>query len=459
MKTLSSAHIALIAVCCGYLIAPMGLAAVNVAIPALAADLGATASEVGWLPTLYMLGSVAFMLPCGKLADRVGRKKVYTAGLILNLLTTALCAMANSVESIIFWRFVQGIAASMIFATGIAIVSSVTPFDRRGKALGIVASCVYIGLTAAPAMGGFVTDLMGWRAVFYIQIPLLSVLIGFVLIKLKGEWKGDTESGFDWFGSLLFMAFSGALVFGLARLPQVEGWLYCIGSLIALCLFIFHQDRSRKPLIRLSLFRESRVFSLSLSAAFFMYASNFAVVFLLSLYLQYIKGLSPSEAGTILLVQALCMAIVAPVAGVLADRFQARIIASAGCILVAIGFVLLTLLDQASPASSVVIALLVIGIGFGLFSTPNNSAIMGAVRQAETGVASASMNLARTIGNLLGMSLVNFLINRLLGDIPLEAAPQAQLMVTIENAMMLSLVLVVFGIVVSIARGRESHTG
>jgi len=435
----------------------MGLAAVNVAIPAMASDLQATASNVGWIATLNLLGSVAFLLPCGKLADIVGRKKIYAAGLILNTLATLCCALATSIESILFWRFVQGVAGAMIFSTGIAIVTSVTPFDKRGKALGIVASCVYFGLTAAPAIGGILTETFGWRSVFYAQLPLLVLLVGFVLSKLKGEWKGDENTRFDWFGTLLFMLFSACLVYGLAELPERKGYLFCFAALGALGLFVYHQQRSQRPLLRIALFKESRVFSLSLSAAFFMYASNFAIVFLLSLYLQYTKALPPSQAGSILLVQALCMALVAPLAGSLADRFQPPVIASLGCALVAVGFVLLNLIDANTTTTHIVIALCTIGIGFGFFSTPNNSAIMGAVKPAETGVASASMNLARTIGNLVGMSLVNFLINSRLGDIPLESAPPDKLMATINMAMSISLVLVILGTIVSVSRRGLTH--
>lgn len=437
----------------------MGLASVNVAIPALAEELSATASEVGWLPTLYMLGSVAFMLPCGKLADIVGRKKIYTLGLVVNALAALCCSVAGSIESVLVWRFVQGIAAAMIFGTGIAIVTSVTPVEKRGKALGIVASCVYVGLTAAPAVGGFLTEALSWRAVFYFQLPLILMLVVFITLKLKGEWKGDSQTKFDGLGALLFMAFAGFLVYGLAQLPQLTGWLCCVAALSMLALFIQHQKHREQPLIRVALFKESRVFSLSLSSAFFMYASNFAIVFLLSLYLQYIKGLTPSEAGAILLVQALCMAIVAPMAGSLSDRFQPRVVATIGCVLVLAGFTLLNMVSAQSSNTQIMLALCTIGIGFGLFSTPNNTAIMSAVKPSETGVASASMNLARTIGNLVGMSLVNFLLHSQLGDIALEQAEDHVLMQTISSALTMSLVFVLVGTIMSVSRGRQIKQG
>ncbi len=425
----------------------------NVAIPALADDLQATASQVGWLPTLYMLGSVAFMLPVGKLADMYGRKRMYALGLLVNAVAALFCGLSNDINHVLVWRFVQGVAGAMIFGTGIAIVTSVTSAKKRGKALGLVASCVYVGLTAAPAAGGYLTDAFGWRAVFYFQIPFVLVLLAFMLVKLKGEWKSEQQTTFDWSGSALFVLFAASLVYGLANLPHATGIACLVGAVGLLSLFVMHQQRQQQPLIRTKLFSENRMFSLSLATAFFMYASNFAIVFLLSLYLQYVKGFSPSQAGNVLLVQALCMAVIAPFAGHLADRFQSRIVATAGCIAVLCGFIGLNFIDVTSTTVFIILTLALVGTGFGLFSTPNNSAIMGAVDAREMGVASASMNLARTIGNLFGISLINLLLQLDLGDTALSAKYSAEIMHTISVALTISLVMVVIATLLSMSRG------
>jgi MFS family permease len=203
------------------------------------------------------------------------------------------------------------------------------------------------------------------------------------------------------------------------------------------------------------MFKESRVFSLSLTTSFFMYGSNFAILFLLSLYLQYIKGYGPAYAGQILLMQALLMAIVAPFAGKLADRFEPRVIATLGCAIVGIGFVLLIQLSTTTSASYISFSLALMGLGFGLFSTPNNSAIMGAVNEQEVGVASASMNLSRTIGNLFGMSLVNLMMHYYIGEATFSSENTAQLMSTISLALTMSLSFVIIATVVSAMRGRQ----
>lgn len=455
MSALPVTTTALIAVSVGYLIAPMGMAAVNVAIPALAEDLQANAMKVGWLPTIYILASVAFMLPFGKLADNYGRKRIYVLGLFFNAFAAGMCAMSTHIDWILFWRFVQGAAGAMIFGTGIAIITSVTPSHKRGSALGKVAACVYVGLTLAPAVGGWLTELLGWRAVFYFQIPLVLALLLFIKLKLPGDWKNEVHSRFDWVGSSIFMLFAFTLVYGLSKLPTMLGMALLAMSVVSLMGFIMHQSRDKQPLIRVQMFRESRVFSLSLSTSFLMYGSNFAILFLLSLYLQYIKGFSPAYAGQILLTQALCMAIVAPFAGKLSDRFQPRIIATLGCVIVGLGLILLNQIDPQSSASFIAGSLALVGLGFGLFSTPNNNAIMGAVHAQEVGVASASMNLSRTIGNLVGMSIVNLMMHHYLGDATLSTQTNPQLMSTISLALVMSLSFVIVASVISSLRGRQ----
>ncbi|WP_165725290.1 MFS transporter [Pseudoalteromonas sp. SA25] len=454
MFKLPTTTIALIIICSGSIIGPLGMAGVNIAIPNLAEDLHANAKMIAWMPTLYLLSSVMFMLPCGKVADNYGRKRVYAFGLGLNAVASLMCALATSIEWVLFWRFIQGAAGAMIFGIGVAIITSVTPDNKRGMALGTSAACVYIGLSAAPAVGGWLTEMWGWRAVFYSQIPLVLLLLAAIKLFLHEEWKNDKKSPFDWWGTVIFSLFALFLVLGLSDLPDIAGWLLTVLSIICLMLFIVHQSRSRRPLIRVQMFLESRVFSLSLTTSFLMYASNFSLAFLLSLYLQYIKGLSPTHAGQIILLQAVSMAIMAPLAGRLSDKVQPRLLATLGCIIVLVGFFLLSRLSISSSTVYISGSLLLLGIGFGLFSTPNNNAIMGAVDKSELGVASSSMNLSRTIGNLFGMSLINLIVHYYLGDSTFSAQNGHALMSTISLAFTVSLGFVILASCISALRGR-----
>ena len=449
------AKFALIIVCLGSIIGPLGMASVNIALPDLAADLQANAKMVSWLPTLFILSSVIFMLPAGKLADNYGRKRVYAYGLALNAFSSFMCGMGTSIEWVLFWRFVQGGASAMIFGTGVAIITSVTPSHKRGAALGIAAACIYVGLTVAPAVGGWLTELWGWRSVFLFQVPIVIALLVLMKMRLTGEWKNAEKTRYDWWGTGIFAVFSSSLVYGLSILPSLWGFVLLALSVVSLALFVLHQSRSRRPLIRVQMFRESRVFSMSLSTSLLMYASNVPLIFLLSLYLQYVKGLSPLDAGQIILVQALSMAIMAPMSGKLADRFQSRLVATLGCVIVACGMLILSLMNTETSITFIVGSLLLIGVGFGLFSTPNNNAIMGAVQLHEVGVASATMNLARTIGNLFGMSLVNLMVHYYLGDAQFTQEQNPALLQTVEMALNMSLTFVVIACGISVLRGRS----
>lgn len=439
----------------GSIIVPIGMASVNIAIPDLAADLQANAQMVSWLPTLFILSSVIFMLPAGKLADNYGRKRIYAYGLALNALSSFLCGLGTSIEWVLFWRFIQGASSSMIFGTGVAIITSVTPSNKRGTALGITAACVYIGLTIAPAIGGWLTELWGWRSVFIFQVPVVIALLILIKMRLSGEWKNELRTKYDWWGTGIFAVFSVSLVYGLSVLPSWLGFGLLGLSIACLALFVLHQSRSRRPLIRVQMFRESRVFSMSLITSLLMYASNFPLVFLMSLYLQYVKGYSPSHAGQIILVQALAMAVMAPMSGKLSDRFQSRWVASIGCMIVACGLVVLSQMTQQSSVLYIAVSLMLIGIGFGLFSTPNNNAIMGSAQVHEVGVASASMNLSRTIGNLLGMSLVNLMVHYYLGDAQFTQEQNPALIQTITLAINMSLIFVLVACVTSVFRGKS----
>lgn len=453
----ATARFALVIVCLGSIIGPLGMASVNIAIPDLAADLQANAKMVSWLPTLFILSSVMLMLPAGKLADNYGRKRIYAHGLALNAFSSFMCGIGTSIEWVLFWRFVQGAASAMIFGPGVAIITSVTPANKRGAALGIAAACVYIGLTVAPAVGGWLTELWGWRSVFLFQVPIVIALLLLIKIRLSGEWKNAQKSKYDWWGTIIFAVFACTLVYGLSAIESWVGILLLVLSGACLVLFVLHQSRSHRPLIRVQMFRESRVFSLSLTTSLLMYASNFPLVFLMSLYLQYVKGFSPSHAGQIILLQALSMAIMAPLSGKLADRFQARMVATAGCIIVAIGLGVLSMMDANTSAAYIAGSLLLIGVGFGLFSTPNNNAIMGAVKVDEVGVASASMNLARTIGNLLGMSLVNLMVHFYLGDAQFTKEQNPALVLTFELALSMSLAFVIVACFASWLRGKARN--
>ncbi|WP_421861907.1 MFS transporter [Motiliproteus sp.] len=430
--------LALISVCLSLMVTSLTLSAASIAIPAIADQLQASAVMVSWIPTALLWGSIVLMLPAGRVADIVGRKRVYLVGVTLFSISSLLIFTVGSIEALLGLRVMQGLSSSMVFGSGLAVVGSVFPPKARGQALGFAASSVYLGLTAGPLIGGWLTELYGWRSVFWMPIPLTVLALLLVALFLKGEWKSETPERLDWVGSLLFAAWVSAAFLGISGLPEPESIaLVGLGGAL-LWWFIRHQNRVEYPLIRLQVLRQNRLLRRSIKASLFMYGANFPIVFLLSLYLQYIQSMSPSEAGQLILIETLVMMVLAPLAGRLSDRFEARIISTLGCLCFAFGFGLLIWLQMDTSKLFIVIALAILGLGFGLFSTPNNSAVMGAVPRSRMGIASAMLSLSRTLGNLVGTALVMMLISWSIGEVAIEPEQYPQLLWVVKTSLALS---------------------
>jgi multidrug resistance protein len=290
-------------------------AALNVALPAIGKDLGADAILLNLTATIYLLATAIFLLPFGRLADIVGRKRIFNYGLILFTLSSAGGALAPNIYLLIVSRVFQGIGSAMIFGTGIAIISSVFPPGERGKALGINVAAVYTGLSAGPFIGGLLTQYFGWRSVFWALVPIGIFSIILLHLKLKGEWTGAGKSRFDYKGALLYMLTLTLLMVGLSKVPELPGYIFLAASIIAFILFIRLEEGTTDPLMEIGLFRKNRVFAYSNLAALINYSATFGVGFLLSFYFQYIKGMTPAEAGTVLVIQPVLMALFSPVTG------------------------------------------------------------------------------------------------------------------------------------------------
>jgi MFS family permease len=342
----------------------------------------------------------------------------------------------------------------MVFSTSLAIITSVFPASERGLPLGLNTAAVYLGLTVAPALGGLLTDTLGWRSVFLLPVPAAAVLLTVIITRLRGEWRHERRSPFDWVGATIFAGWAVALVVGLKNLPNALGLAALAVAAGLFLLFLRQQSRNPEPLIRLQLFRNNRLFSFSLATSGLMYASAYSLAFLLSLYLQYAQGMSALDAGRVILVQALTMALIAPFAGRLSDSVEPRILSTLGCLCCAGAFLMLSQVGFTTGTGYITASQSLMGVGFGLFSTPNNNAVMGAVPVGDVGVASASVNLARVSGNLVGISLVNLLVQQLLGDTVITESQYPALLTTVQWAMTVSACMTVLAALFSASRGR-----
>ncbi len=451
-------RLALLMVCMGSFMSPFTMAAVNIAIPSIASDLQIDAASIAWLPTLFLLANVALLLPFSSLADNYGRKRVYLAGLLLSMVASVAGALAPNSEWLLASRALQGAASAMLFGTSLAIITSVFPAEKRGLPLGLNTASIYIGLTIAPAVGGWVTEHLGWRGVFFLPLPLAISLLILGSIFIKHDWKKDTFSAFDWVGSSLFAAWAVTFVLGFSLLPAFNGTLLLVLSVMIMGVFILHQTNRSSPLIRVQLFTRNRMFSFSVCTAFLMYASNYPLGFLLSLYLQYIRGLTPADAGQILLTQACAMALLAPFSGKLSDKVEPRTLTTLGCASTLLGFLLLSQLHDSTAIEMICASLFLIGIGFGLFSSPNHNAVMSAVESKDIGVASASLNLARVCGNIFSMSLASCLIHVFIGRELIRPENYPDLMRTVDVAFAMAIAMATIAILLSANRGKRLNS-
>ncbi len=261
-------RIALLIVAIGSFLVPLALAASVVAIPSIAADLNASAVLVSGIPTVYVLGQIVTLIPAGRLADRYGRKRVFILGSTLFMLSTVLSGLTGSIETLLFYRLLQGIASGMIFSTALAIISSVFRGNNSGMALGITVAMIYLGMVCGPLLGGWLTEHYGWRTVFFFQAPFAALTILLTLVALKGEWSKDDPTQVDWVGTFLFGLWSTGLFLGIAQLSDPSAWLIFLATLLCFILFIYQQRNTATPLVKIKVIRANRLFSSSILAAF-----------------------------------------------------------------------------------------------------------------------------------------------------------------------------------------------
>lgn len=427
---------------------------INIAIPSIGLEFSMSAFLLGWVAYSFLLAAAAVLVPIGKIADIWGRKQVFTIGLVVYTLSSFFCAVADSSYFLIFFRLLQGVGGAMIFGPSIAILTSAFPAGERGSALGINVASVYMGLSAGPFVGGFLTEHFGWRSIFMINVPLGLAILVLVLWKIKAEWAEERHEHFDFRGALLYMAALSALMYGFSSLTRALGvWLVVIGFILII-IFAFRERKVRNPLLDITVFRHNAVFVFSNLAALINYSATFAVSFLLSLYLQYIKGLSPLHAGIILVAQPVVQAIFSPFAGRLSDRIEPGIVASIGMSLTAFGLGLLILLNNQASILFIVTILCMLGLGFALFSSPNTNAIMSSVEQQFYGVASGTLATMRITGQMLSMGIVMLIFALNMGNVAITPEEYPSFIRSMHSSLIVLSLLCFGGIFASLARGK-----
>ena len=408
-KTIDRKWWVLIAIGAGSFMSAMDASIVNTILPVLREVFNSEVATIEWVVTVYLLVLSGLLLTFGRLGDLRGHRSTYVWGFAIFILSSALCGAAWSTASLVVFRGFQAIGGAMLASNSPAIVTGNFPAGQRGRAFGLVATMTYLGLTAGPALGGGLTQAFGWRVVFYINVPVGALALFLSLRFIPKDSPLQKRQPFDLPGAAIFLVFLTLLLLGLNKgadwgwtSTTVLGLLFL--SLILLVVFILYERQSPAPMLDLSLFRIP-LFSTSVASAVLNYICVYSITFLMPFYLIQGRGLNPAQAGLILTVQPIVMAITAPLSGNLSDRIGSRIPGMLGMGVLSAGLFLLSNLEASSRLWLVVVGLIMTGSGTGTFISPNTSALMGAAPKPRQGIASGVLATARNFGMVLGIGL------------------------------------------------------
>jgi EmrB/QacA subfamily drug resistance transporter len=463
--TRASKRAALAVATFGAFMTPFDGSVVNLALPTIGHEFHGDVVALGWIATSYVLGLTICVIPFGRLADIRGRRLIYVIGVALFTTASALCGVAFSLASLIAARFVQGVAAAMMAGNSIALLTSIFPAQERGKALGIQTAAVYIGLSLGPSVGGFLVESLGWRSVFYVNVPIGIGVIALALTQVPRDAAERRGEKLDPIGIAMWGAALTMILLGLTLSEQRGAPFFrtLVGSGAALlAVFLFYEARVASPLLDVRLFKNIP-FAFSTVTALLNYSAVFGVSFVISLYLQLVSGFRPEEAGFILLAQPVMMAIVSPLSGRLSDKIQPRILSSIGMAVVATAIFSLSRLAADAPAAAIAARLMLLGVGHAFFSSPNVNATVSSVEKRQYGVAAAILSTMRFTGQAISIAVAASVLSAHLGGVAVSTAAGARIpvpafMAGMKTALEILAAICATGIITSLVRGRIRRT-
>jgi EmrB/QacA subfamily drug resistance transporter len=426
----------------------------NIALPRIGLQFGADAVLLNWMVLAFVLANAALSLPIGRISDIIGTRQIFIAGLIFYTLSSLAASFANSSMMLIICRAAQGAGASMILVNVIALISILIPPEERGLALGISVSSVYIGASTGPFLGGLLTETFGWKSIFLFNVVLGIFIIIMMLWKVRGGGTGSRGQRMDYRGAVIYSLSLVVLMYGFSLLPEMTGVILIIASVIGLLIFFWWENRAASPLFDIRIFIHNRLFIFSNLCALANYAAVFAVAFLLSLYLQYIKGFPPVFAGLVMISHPVVQSIFSPIAGRLSDKMEPRILSSLGMALTTLSLISFIFLGNETPVVLIVLALVVLGAGFALFLSPNTNAIMSSVEPRYYGVASASMSTMIAGGQTVSMGVTMLVMANIIGRVVITPDYYPAFLTSARVAFAVFSILCCAGVAVSIARGK-----
>ena len=396
--------------------APLDGSIVTIAIPSIASSMMIGLETVVWISLAYLLVLTVLLINAGRFSDIRGRKRSYILGFVIFTAGSVLCGLSATGLQLVIFRAVQGIGAALIASNSPAIVTESFESWERGKAFGVNAAAVYAGLMAGPVIGGVLVQSFGWRSIFYVNVPIGIVVVTLASLKLKEKRTFSRDERFDLTGAATLSAALASFLVALT-LGGTYGWgsavilSLLLITAVSFVLFIYAESRlARYPTFDLSLFTKNRLFAAANTAALLNYIAVSGVTLMMSIYLQDVQGLLPENAALFLIAMSVAMALLSPLSGSLSDRFGSRLLSSAGMFIVTVGLLTLSQLNITSSANDIVLRLTLLGVGFGLFSSPNTRAVMGSVDRSKLGVASGTLSTMRATGQSIGLAMVGAVI-------------------------------------------------
>jgi MFS family permease len=428
--------------------------ALNVALPKIGLEFGAEPVILNWMVLAFVLALATFSVPFGRIGDVFGIKKTLITGIIFFVVISGVAAFSVSSSMLIVCRALQGISAAMAYVNTLALLTAIFPVEERGRVFGINVAAVYIGSSMGPFLGGLLTEFLGWRSIFLLVVPVGLLIISLLLFKVKGEWCVCKGQRIDYVGAVIFGLALISLMYGSSLLPSISSALLICAGTIGLIIFLRWENRVESPLFNVNIFRNNRIFIFSNIASLINYSAVFGVAFLLSLYLQYNKGLSADQAGMIMIAHPVIQAILSPFTGRLSDKIEPRIVASIGMALTFCALLSFVFLTNGTSLWQIVAALVLIGTGFALFLSPNSNALMSSVLPGNYGVASAVMSTMISMGQTLSIGISMVVMNLVIGRVTITSEYYPAFLTSAKIAFSIFALLAFGGVFISLFRGK-----
>jgi len=416
-------YVLLISIIVSFLV-PYTSSSINIALPEIGKTFLLNSIFLGWITSSYLLFTGIFLIPFGKIADIYGKKKIITFGIIIFILGSFASALAPSSNILLTSRIIQSLGSAMIFGNVYSLIASVFPEKGQGKALSLSVGTAYVGLAIGPVLGGFLTEFLGWRSIFLFSIPfgITSII---AVCKLKGEWIEAADDKFSMTSTTVLGLSLTGIIYGFSEITTYIGIIVLTAGILGVILFIWLQTKVKNPLIHPELLF-NRAYVINNATSVINYGPGIFTLFLLTLYLQNIRGLSPNQTGLLLCVQSVFIAIFSILTGKLLDSIRSRYIAAIGMALTAVGLTVLVFLAEATSFEVIVIALAILGSGYGLSAASSTQIAVEYVEKRFYGVSSATLNTTRVVGQLMGMGVTLAVINIFIGNSALNPSNYTQ---------------------------------